>query len=369
MTLDNIVNSFKLKNWFKGQLGYVANGLHLFNGEQLLKVEDGTKIPKILIVAKCHFSESWQTFPSVNRKELTQILSHKENAQQVFGIQYQVYKNDKIDGFDVRTVTLEPALVNKYGTNKIYLPETDILATMQEHSLCQVDTPAGLLFCANTNGVVKSSYAKGIVANIETYKLTVGLPSNVNCEQINQVNFAQHLLSSLLSLPIPAIAQMAIYNIKHWFNWTQLHLLYWAPLLTVLCFYIVVNGYYLVKENQIEQALAMGGDEVQEVLAQKRTLDKNRNTLELLATEFNDQSFVHYHWLIIEKLINKKMTIKRITFDEPNITIRGTAEKASDILATISNVKSVKSATFEGAVRKSRGKDSFVLLIEVKDEQ
>jgi len=365
VTSITINKSPKLKSWLTKHLGYYANELFLFKEERFVQAPSQRRRPKAIIVAKCHYTESWQAFPSVNRKELDKILALKEQANAKSAAKFQIFQNDKIDGFDVKFITLDDSVIDKLGEDRLLIPETDVLGIGKEDLLLDIETPAGKLFCAIANGLVKSSYAKGIVSNIETFKLTAGLSNDIESKQLKQEAYAKFLLTAFFSCSLPRMQVTAIYNVKNWFDWPQLHLLYWAPLMTTLFFYLGTASYYYYKSNTITLGLERGGSQVSEILQKKKELDRNRAEISALSEDFGQQSFVHYHWRIINKLIEEKMIVTRVTFDSPVITIRGTANKASDVLAAITKYNNVKSATFQGSVRKSRGKDSFVLLIEV----
>jgi len=367
VTSITINKSPKLKKWLTRHVGYYANELFLLKREQFISAPEAQSQPKIIIVAKCHYSEAWQTFPSVNRKELDKILALKEQNISRTTAKFQIFKNDKIDGFEVKTISIDEEIVDSLGEDKLFIPETDVLGISNKDLLLEIETPAGKLFCANGNDVVKSSYAKGIVSSVDTFRLTAGLSNEIKSKQIEQDLYAQFIMEAFFNASVADLKATAIYNVKKWFNWPQLHLLYWAPLATALCFYLVTSGYYYYKTNTIAKTLEQGGNQVSEILKKKRTLDSNSAEIKALSQDFGEQSFVHYHWQIIYKLLNEKMTITRVTYDAPSITIRGTADRASDVLAAIAKYDNVKSAAFQGSVSKSRGKDSFVLTIEVSD--
>jgi hypothetical protein len=62
---------------------------------------------------------------------------------------------------------------------------------------------------------------------------------------------------------------------------------------------------------------------------------------------------------VIYDLVENGMTIQRLTFAEKLLTIRGKAPNASQVLASISKVANVSSASFKGSVVKARGQESF----------
>jgi hypothetical protein len=364
VTLDFINKYPVIKSWLIRQVGYYSKELYLFDDNQLKK--NSRHNAKIIILAKCHYSESWQSFASVNKKEVDKILSLKKETLTHLGISFQTFTNKAIDGFDVKVTTIDENVITTLGQDKIYIPETELFTSGDSYQLLEIETLAGKVFCSFSGNKTKISYAKGIVDNTETYKLSVGLSSDVKAVVVNNDKFPSFLLSQLFKLRLNNFFSSISFDIKSWFNLTHLHLLYWGPLVSALCFYLLLNGYLYFKTNSFEQSLTLDGDKVGEIITQKRKLDQNISLFSVLSSEFGEQNFVHNHWQIVDTLLSAEMKITRINFQNSKLVIRGVADKASDVLTTITEHERIISAAFQGPVRKSRGKDSFILTLQVK---
>jgi hypothetical protein len=303
----------------------------------------------------------------VNKKEVDKIISLKQSSIDGETKSSQVTKNESIDGYDVKTVTIDPIVINKLGKDKIYIAESELFTPKETNQLLHIDTLAGKIFCSNISNKVKSSYAKGIVNNVETYKMSVGLSNDIETLAVEKPNFPSFLLSKLFKTPLVNLTKIASFDIKTWCNPIHFHLLYWGPLVTTLCFYLLLNGYFYFKTNNLEQKIGEGGQQISEIISQKRELDVNSSLLNTLSNEFNHQNFTHNHWQVVDKLLMAGMKITGINFKENKLTIRGTADKASDVLQEISNYEQISSSEFQGPVRKSRGQDSFILNLQLKD--
>lgn len=365
MSLNFIYKSPTIKNWLVKQIGYYSKQFYVFDGDQLTSsLEVNTKV---IIIAKCHYSETWQSFSSINKKELQKILALKKGTGPKTGVLFQSHINNAIDGFDVKTIKIDPLVIEVLGENRLYIPETELFTPYEENQLLEIETLEGKMFCSQIDKKVKTSYAKGIFNNIETYKLSVGLSENIEVVNIAANNCPLFLLTQLFKLNYSQLAKVVTFNIKTWFNSNHLHMLYWAPLLTALCFYIALNSYIYIKTNNVEQNISSSGKEISDIITDKRALDNNLVVLSTLTKEFKSKPFVHNHWEIIDELLSAQMTITRINFKNGELVIRGVADKASDVLSMISVNKQISSAAFEGPVRKSRGKDSFILTLQVKE--
>ena len=354
-----------LKKRLLNQLGYFSNTMYRFKDGTLVKAS--AHHAGVVIVAKCHYTESWQPFAAVNKKDLQKIIRLKKNSQgnQVF----QLFENKNIDGYDVKITTFDDNLIISLGNKTILIPETELYNSQDiTQHIYQVETPNGLLFCSGHVMKNISSYAKGVLQSIETYKFSVGLPNNTATRIIPKAEFAHFLIEQLLNQKISSLGSKILAKPKSWIDLKQLHLLYWVPLLTALVFYSISNGYLFIKMVTLESELSQGGEKIGGILSQKKQYEHNVAKLITLSNEFKNRDLVHYYWNIISALIEENMIISRISYAEEKLVVRGTADKASSVLSTLATHAQIESASFQGPVRKSRGKDVFVLEITPKLE-
>lgn len=346
------------------RLGYYSNGVYAISENNLTPDNSGKQ--SIIVVAKAHYSEAWQSFSSINKSELNKLLALKKksnvNQQSIF----QVIDNKSIDGFDVKTISFEPEILKMLGLTKILIPETELLHT-ETNQVVEVDTPKGILFSSVVGNKVNSAYAQGIIANVNTYKFSAGLPNEAKVLQVNKAAFPAFILERLKQTSINKLMSKSLANPKTWIDPNQLHWFYGAPLLTALVFYGITNSYLAVQTYQLESSLADGSEKISALLTQKQEIDRKSELLTQLSKEFSTQALVHNHWSIIAKLLDEGATITRITYKNGELTVRGSADKASSVLANLAAYESVQSASFNGPVRSSRGSDVFVINITPKE--
>ncbi|GAA6203360.1 hypothetical protein [Thalassotalea sp. SU-HH00458] len=366
MTL-NFVNQYPaIKNWLVNNVGYYSKQLYIFNDEELVYSPEVNT--KVIIIAKCHYSESWQTFSSISKKDLEKILTLKKATESKIGLLFQSYRNEAIDGYEVKTIKINSSIIEILGKDRVYIPETELFNPYQENQLLKIETIAGSMFCSQVDNKIRTSYAKGIVNNIDTYKLSVGLPLNIEVLNIQVKDFSKFLLTQLLKLNFSQFGRVSTFDIKAWFNSSHLHLLYWAPILSSLFFYLTFTGYLYLKGSEIESELLTDSQQVSRLINNKNKIDEYNKILAALSLEFkNSNQYVHYHWLLIDELLDMDMNIIRINYSEGILSIRGLADKASSVLLAISKHPKVKSATFKGEVRKSQGLDLFEINLEVRN--
>lgn len=222
MTLDFISKHPVIKRWLIKQVGYYSNELYQFSDNKLIK--SSINSPKLIIIAKCHYSESWQSFPSVNKKEIEKILElkNKNNIEQLNTS--QVLKNSSIDGYDVKTVTINTLILDVLGHDKIFIPESDLFILKDGNKLLEVDTLAGRIFCAKIDNKIKTSYAKGIINNISNYKLTVGIADDTEVQSVGKEQFPEFLLTQFQNFKLTKLHKVALFKLNSMFNSMHLHL-------------------------------------------------------------------------------------------------------------------------------------------------
>lgn len=374
MNLALLIKQPVLKKYLLKQLAYFANGWYVFE-EQTAKPEplDANKITfkavnsstaKLIVVAKAHYQETWQSYSSVSKKELKQIIALQKSNENPVATTFNIVENSTIDGFDVKKISFDEQLINDLGEQRILIPETELFQQVNSKpQVLSLMTPVGHLFASFFSDKSTSAYAKGLVANIETFKLSSGIPIEAENIHIDDVNYANFLFSQLIKQKIDVLFKKSAFNARTWFKVKDLHILYWAPLLTASLFYLASNSFLWFKGYSIESSLAAQSDEVKQLLSNKQKQDQQSNLLKLLNAEFSKTATVHHHWSIVYSLVESGMVIDRLTFSGNALEVRGKADKASLVLREISNSPLVASASFARAARKSRGQELFTLAI------
>ncbi|MDO6444333.1 hypothetical protein Q4493_00960 [Colwellia sp. 1_MG-2023] len=363
----NFINKYpSLKSWIIGQLGYYSNKLYKIEGD---KLKDFSKsVPKVIIIAKCHYSEKWQSYASVTKKELDKILALKKETNKSSDRIFQVFVNKDIDGFDVKEIIFQKKLFERLGESKIFIPESELFAQDACEQLLDIDTLAGKLFFSNINDRQKSTYAKGIVNSIGTYKLSVGFPQSITSLSISEVEFPKFIISNLLNKNLSSFRDTCLFSFKNWFDYSKLHVLYWVPILSVLVFLIINNSYLWLSKSTTVSMIEQGDESVLSIIAQKQKQDMLTKEFDLFSNELSGVRKTHHDWEVLHHLLKLGMKVNQF-YNKDNIAvIRGTAEDAIYILDEIGKYKFVNTVGLQGGVRKSLGNDVFVLNIDIKGD-
>jgi len=348
-------------NMLQRNLGYYADQVYAYNSGVFEQCDDHT--PNVMIVAKRYCQEQLNSFASISRKELNQIIANKKKS--AAHILFNVIPNSAIDGYDVKECRIDEEVVKRLSKAKFLLPETALLSVTNDNQVYCVDTPLGKVFSGGTSARQKVVYAKGLLADVEYFKLSAGLTADSLTQEVSQQELAEFYIGQLLAQEVSSIKINLLFDASKWFNPVHLHALYMGPLLTALLFYTATNGYFYFKQQQLDANLGEGRGEVSQVLDTRNKIANISAQVDALSNEFSGQELVHRYWQVVYDLVELDVDVTRITYKNGELTVRGLAEQASNVLTEIAKKDKVISASFQGPVRKSRSKDSFVLKIQL----
>lgn len=366
MNLALLLKQPLLEKYLLKQLAYYANGWYAFGGklveDKCFKNLNSSKA-KLVIIAKMHYRQSWQSYASVSKKELQQIIALQKSNENPTATIFQVIKNIAIDGYEVKKITFERELLDLLGEKRLLIPETELFSEQnsQQPWVLSLSTPVGTLLAGCFAEKCTSLYAKGLVSSLDAFKLSSGIPAGIVPLHIDEKNYASFLFKQLVKQKVNRLYQKMAFNAKAWLKAEDLHLLYWAPLLTASAFYLITNSFLWFQNYSIESEMAEQGTEIRQLLENKSMQGQQSQLLQLLNDEFSKTSTVHEHWSLVYTLVENGMHIDRLTFANNLLSIRGKADNASKILAVIAKSTSVANASFKGAVRKSRGQETFTI--------
>lgn len=363
MNIKILIKSKAIRNKIVKGINYYSDGLHDLSGKLLKGSSLNRK--KVVIVAKKHYKEEWKSFSSVSKKEIEQIINNKKLNKSGHVSLFQKFKNEKIDGYDLKVTSFDEKIEELSKSSLLLIPETELIKEFDSIPFSgEFETPKGTLYYGVLENKSFSSYQKGMIVSIASFKLGVGLPEDIPTLNLSRFQFFEKLIDAVFSVNLKYLFSNSYIPFSSLAKPLHLHLLYWGPLLTILMFYIGTNVYLGFKNYTLEQSINAYSSEVSETLNKKLAHDQKMVSFEHLSIELNKENQIHLYWSLIDTLLNADMTISRITYENGKFSIRGLAKKASDILNVASKHELVMSASFRGAVRKIRGEDSFILVVE-----
>lgn len=346
------------------RIAYLGDKLQSFSVDGF---GDVIKQPLLIVVARSHYTEQRKSYAAISKQELNQLLKLQRETQQIKPVT-QVIENSQIDGFDVITLCFDEHILNALPSHCLLVPETALFINTDEPKIAlQLATPQGMLFYAHSPNQRSSSYQKGMLTHFEQFKLSAGVASQTPQESIEAHNYASFLWQQLTRSKLEALWQQSTaFTQTAQTSSAMLHSLYLIPLAGVALFLLAVMGYYEFKHANIESELNTQSQQTLQLLDKKQQAEQVNTSINTVYQQFSTIRRSHPDWQIISVAIDKKMSITRLQKSNNTLKIRGMAAKASDVLSAISKEKRVKSAAFDGAVRKSRGQDLFTLKLELE---
>jgi hypothetical protein len=356
----NFLTQYKIAAQFLYQkVGYYAQRCYDLSGDSFTPCDT---LKPILIIARQHYSEKWQTYPALSLKELKSILKLQKKVFENQRVIQQYVINNEQDGFDVKTVLFSESLTEVIEKNTILIPETELIETKEEERVIfHLDTPVGEVFWAKSNDRIHSVYRRGLLNSSDNFKMSIGYPNDVNVVSFDQVEYLNLLKNSLENIHIVQLLKITSFEFTNFVDIESLHRVYWIQIGIAFVFLLSTNGYFLYKNNSLDNQLLSYGEQVTELLEIKVKQDKASLFIDAINHEIKSVEKVHEHWNIIYEAVQQEMHIQQFRKRDDVYIIRGLADDASKVLAAVNGLPQVSSAVFQGAVRKSRRKDSFII--------
>jgi hypothetical protein len=329
--------------------------------------------PKVfLIVSKKHYVEEKNTYSAISLKELKQILKLQLDKSSALKPIQRIVVNKEQDGFDVQTFKFKATVEENISANAVIFPETELLTHFfsdSKKSVAEVSTPSGILFWAHSNGRTHSAYQKGLLRNVTNFLQSIGLPEQSAVNKISKDSYIPLLFDLLESTSIDKLYSAMSVNIGGTFDKDRLHHLYFGPLIVATLFSLSLNAYFYIEKLSITSEIEENAAETLSLMSKKREISTIENTLDSVNNTFKKIESTHEIWNLVYKVINDGMEISRFKRTNKGIELTGRADKASFIINELNKAPEVHQAAFKGDIRKSRGMDSFTILLELNKKK
>lgn len=359
----NLIQQVKAKEWLKRHVAYFHEKLFSLTDTGFSELE---KVPKIIIVARKYYTESWQLYPSITLKELKELLKLQYDASQSSIIKKHYTKNEQHEGFDVKTIQFSELISERYA-QCFLIPETDLIAYNYEHESVALElaTPAGSLLYAQAEGKAHSTYKKGLVSSLDVFSLSVGLSDKAQRVELDSQQYSETLWTTLKNYPLSKINKLVSSDFKKSVNINMLHATYWAPLISASLFILIMNSYFMLQHSALEEKLNNNTQQITSLLSKKQNIDDTNKYVLDVSNELTSLPRVLTHFQFAHEAIKAGMDIQQFRGDPNEIMLRGFANSASTVLTAISELPGLSSAQFNGPVRKSGKRDYFVMTLKL----
>jgi len=129
---------------------------------------------------------------------------------------------------------------------------------------------------------------------------------------------------------------------------------------------LATSTFLLYKQGILEEQLNEKSSLVSSALQQQQAFDHDFSRYQALKQFANTQKIRSGLWIIMADVFSKAKITNVRTVDERYV-IRGSVDKATDLLEHISNHANVKNSKFDFPIRKGRGVEVFVISFELSN--
>lgn len=309
--------------------------------------------PWILIASRELYKEELDKLPLTNQSEVKRLLT-LNNPNKDF--QYRI-----------NNVTENMTFYNSWGFSKILpdapilLPESVILANASENDIFELKGPLEktILYIAKTEQGIFSSVPTKMLNSTARFAQSCGL----NAQETS------HFLS-FEQLPALLLKGLSCLKIKDWLTFTKksaqnfsLDNIKRPLLLVVVCFtgyFTVTSGYLYWQKWQVEQQLQDEQADVSSALALQDDLNYIKNRVQVLSpvvANFKSNTII---WTILLPLY-EQANFANIRYEAGRFILRGTTDKATELLYEIASYEGVFDAKFDLPVSINRQRETFTI--------
>jgi len=318
-----------------------------------------TEAPVLVVVlGREHYLERRRRYPIHSQRDLDAVL--KQELAHAAPTLTMVGEPEQ-DKREVAFYELRPGVLEKVGRAVWLVPESAILSkTLPKGRVASVDRDGFRYFLASTGA---SQPAGGTVASAELFALATGLDGTEGPITLDREQAAQRISAGLralsprdwLRLRRPAASSQARVD------WRAVGTVAGIGLVAYLA---LASGYLLLTTESRETKLGTLGPEVESLLDAQREVDALAAQREGVQKVLAGQADTHELWRIVGIAWSKGANLNAVELLDFELTLRGSARSATEVLAALDVAPGVDSARFSAPVRgaKSGGEEFAITL-------
>lgn len=352
---NSFLNNLKFK-LLSRLVGYYDGEYHHFANAKAIRLVKSNKKRLLTIVSKTQFTEKSKDYPAISTNELNKILAveNESSIGSYFKIHREVADNVKVNIWNFH-------LPNDFKS--IPLPETLLLSkTGLSTSIVQVQRQH-LFWVAQLDGAVYSSNKTPIISKPELFAQSVGRRYEKELlVSIEPNDYASTLLNNVLKLGFNDIKNFVKFS-KESLRSAGASAI--ASSIAALSLYLLASSAFVYfQHNAVVKKFAEIEPQVAKSLSEQIAVDNHQLKYIEYKPVVLEQSSVSLMWAVIADL-KDSVEINNLRQVNGKIEVRGTAEKATDVLALVASHKYVQNAKFERPTRKSKNKEMFVISFQI----
>lgn len=319
---------------------------------------------KIVIVSRQHYDEWTERYPIRSKKDLiarAQLEIERRGGLMAFDI--------GAIGQDKTTVTYykfaeHPALTQAW----LVIPETNLLAmVVARESVFSYHTPHSqrLVYAVATHDNIVSSVAGGAIQSAEHFAHAHGVSAS-SFVQFSSADFLQHLQKGLLK-PYGWFTRSFIQTkvVRNSFGKLHLKPLVAAIAVAFTAYLLTMNGVLNYRLHQHQHAAAALNQEAREVIRNQNEFDNLLNEYEQIKNQLSRDEDNLLIWEVLAPYLGKLFWLVSLNKAENGYYLNIETESATAALQALLDLDQIRDARFQSPVRRSRGRESASIFIEL----
>jgi len=316
----------------------------------------------VVVLGREHYVERRRTYPISSRRDLDSVLKQEIAGAPPTLTLIAATHDDKRE---VTFFELRPGVLERAGRCMWLVPESLALAqTLPAGSVASVERN-GLRYFVAANG--SSQAAAGAVTTAQFFALAAGLDVDEYLT-LGGEGLRERLLAGLRRLPADVWLRFLVPGLRPRLA------IHWRPLVTAAAiagvgYLALASAYLTVTREAREGELAGLGDQVEELLVAQRDVDRMLAEQKGLAALMAERRHTYRLWQVVSVAWSNGATLRTVELKDTTLTLRGTAQVATDVLAAVAAVPGFADAKFSSPVRKgSLDLEEFTLTLTMQPE-
>lgn len=303
----------------------------------------------VAVLGREHYIERRRRYPIHSRRDLEAVLSQElAEAPPTLTL---IGEPDQ-DKREVAFFELRPGVLEKVGRALWLVPESAVLARTLPRGRVACIERDGYRYFLSAGGT--SQPAGGTVATAELFALAAGLDSGEAALSLERADLVARLSQGLRSLPADAWLRFRLPSAgrRAPFEWRRVASVAGVALASYLA---LASGYLMLTRESREARLEELGPEVDSLLTAQREVDllaaRRAGLGEVLASRADTYGL----WRIVGLAWANGARLSAIELEDFELTLRGSAPAATDVLAALDQSPGVEGARFSAPVRGGKG--------------
>jgi hypothetical protein len=354
--------------WYlDGSYGFAKTNSNA-DGQWQLQSKNAADI-RLLIIARKHYKEFVKYYPVTNLKELKQVLA--EEYSDTTGV-FHLIGGEADNQRQVCSFVIDAQIFELFPSAVAFIPETVLLwKTLQsEQAIVEVQHNSPyFIYCKGALPV--SQLKQQLCPDLYSFILNNGLPeglSNNHISAASHINILMRALAKTLISDWKIVFFKAPQTQSFRFDWKQLSIL--TGILGI-SYMLLSSAYLSLMLAHREQQLVDLGTDVEQLLQVQESMDNTQTAFVSLSQARAEQLHSAHLWLVVLELQQKypELNITGLSSVANLHTVRGTANRATDILTHLQKSEWVQNVRFDAPVRREKTQELFVIVIELKQNQ